>query len=74
MAFPSNHHRALGKETGLTIYIERFNGTLRQRVSRLVRKTLSFSKKLENQISVISNFIHQLPMQTNAHIKLFVRS
>ncbi len=50
--------RAVGKETGLTSYIERFNGTLRQRVSRLVRKTLSFSKKLENHISAIWYFIH----------------
>jgi len=30
--------------SGLTSYIERFNNTLRQRCSRLVRKTLSFSK------------------------------
>lgn len=41
---PSQCHRAVGKETGKTSYIERFNNTLRQRVSRLVRKTLSFSK------------------------------
>lgn len=55
---PSKRHRAVGKETGLTSYIERFNNTLRQRVSRLVRKTLSFSKKLENHIAAIWNFIH----------------
>ncbi len=55
---PSNRHHAVDKETGLTSYIERFNNTLRQRVSRLVRKTLSFSKKLENHISAIWNFIH----------------
>lgn len=55
---PSNRHHAVGKETGLTSYIERFNNTLRQRVSRLVRKTLSFSKNLENHISAIWNFIH----------------
>ena len=41
--FPTKRHRAVGKETGKTSYIERFNNTLRQRVSRLVRKTLSFS-------------------------------
>ncbi len=41
---PSKRHRAVGKETGKTSYIERFNNTLRQRVGRLVRKTLSFSK------------------------------
>ena len=55
---PRQRHRAVGKETGLTSYIERFNNTLRQRVSRLVRKTLSFSKKLANHIAAIWNFIH----------------
>ena len=58
VALPSNRHRAVGKETGKTNYIERFNCTLRQRVSRLVRKTLSFSKKLESHIGAIWNFIH----------------
>ncbi|MGK7915046.1 MAG: IS1 family transposase, partial [Prochloraceae cyanobacterium] len=41
------------KGTGLTSYIERFNNTLRQRVSRLVRDTLSFSKKLQNHLGAI---------------------
>ena len=54
---PSQRHHAVGKETGLS-YIERFNNTLRQRVSRLVRQTLSFSKKLGNHIAAIWNFIH----------------
>lgn len=54
---PSKRHRVVGKETGLTSYIERFNNTLRQRVSRLVRKTLSFSKSIENHIGAIWNFI-----------------
>ena len=58
VVLPSKRHRAVGKETGKTSYIERFNCTLRQRVSRLVRKTLSFSKKLENHIGAIWNFIH----------------
>jgi len=58
VALPRKRHRAVGKETGLTSYIERFNCTLRQRVSHLVRKTLSFSKKLENHIGAIWNFIH----------------
>ena len=56
--FPSQRHKAVGKETGKTSYIERFNNTLRQRVSRLVRKTLSFSKSLENHIGAIWYFIH----------------
>lgn len=55
---PSKRHRAVGKETGLTSYVERFNNTLRQRVSRLVRKTLSFSKKLDNHKAAIWHFIH----------------
>ena len=50
---PSQRHQAVGKETGQTNYIERFNCTLRQRVSRLVRKTLFFSKKIENQVGAI---------------------
>ncbi len=55
---PSKRHRAVDKETGQTNRIERFNCTLRQRVSRLVRKTLSFSKKLENHVGAIWYFIH----------------
>ena len=55
---PSKRHRAVGKDSGKTNYIERFNNTLRQRVGRLVRKTLSFSKKLENHIGAIWYFIH----------------
>jgi IS1 family transposase len=58
VALPSKRHQAVGKETGLTSYIERFNNTLRQRVARLVRKTLSFSKSLENHIGAIWLFIH----------------
>src|SRR5262249_41540566 len=40
-----------------TNHIERFNNTLRQRVSRLVRAALSFSKKLANHIGAIKLFI-----------------
>lgn len=55
---PSKRHQSVGKETGKTSYIERFNNTLRQRVGRLVRKTLSFSKKLENHIGAVWYFVH----------------
>ncbi|MBD1995680.1 IS1 family transposase [Leptolyngbya sp. FACHB-541] len=57
-ALPSKRHQPVGKETGKTSYIERFNNTLRQQVARLVRKTLSFSRRLENHIGAIWNFIH----------------
>jgi len=43
---PSKQHRPVGKETGETAHVERFNNTLRQRLARFVRKTLSFSKSL----------------------------
>jgi IS1 family transposase/transposase-like protein len=55
---PPERHHAVGKESGQTNHIERFNGTLRQRASRLVRKTLSFSKKLANHIGAIWYFVH----------------
>jgi insertion element IS1 protein InsB len=39
------HDEAVGKKSGEeTAHIERWNNTLRQRLSRLVRMTLSFSK------------------------------
>ena len=44
LAIPTDQHTACDKQSGQTSYIERFNCTLRQRVSRLVRKSLSFSK------------------------------
>ncbi|MDV2997370.1 MAG: IS1 family transposase ISLysp1 [Chroococcidiopsis sp. SAG 2025] len=55
---PEFRHQAVGKESGRTNLIERFNCTLRQRVSRLVRDTLSFSKKLDNHIGAIWYFVH----------------
>ena len=66
---PSKRHKVVGKETGFNP-IERFNNTLRQRVSRLVRKTLSFSKKLENHmglsyISLTITITHYLFNTTN---------
>jgi IS1 family transposase len=40
--------------------IERFNNTMRQRISHLVRKTLSFYEKLSNpSIGAIWYFIHE---------------
>ena len=56
--FYANKLHHVDKRSGLTNHIERFNNTLRQRCSRLVRKTLSFSKKLDNHIAAIWLFIH----------------
>jgi IS1 family transposase/transposase-like protein len=54
---PPHQHVLVTKDSGKTNHIERFNCTLRQRVSRLVRKTLSFSKNLDNHIGAIKYFI-----------------
>jgi IS1 family transposase len=54
---PAAQHRAISKLARKTHHIERFNNTPRQRVSRLVRETLSFSKKLANHIGAINLFI-----------------
>jgi len=54
---PAQRHEVCDKGSGHTNAVERFNCTLRQRVSRLVRKTLSFSKKLKNHIGAIKYFI-----------------
>jgi len=42
---PESTHQKVGKETGETAHVERLNNTIRQRFSRLVRKTLSYSKR-----------------------------
>lgn len=41
---PAETHHSVGKETGETAHQERWYNTLRQRLARYVRKTLSFSK------------------------------
>jgi insertion element IS1 protein InsB len=54
---PAERHKAITKKARKTNHIERFNNTLRQRLSRLVRETLSFSKKLAHHIGAIKYFI-----------------
>jgi insertion element IS1 protein InsB len=43
---PQEQHAAVGKETGETAHVERWNNTLRHRLARFVRMTLSFSKSV----------------------------
>ena len=54
---PAAQHKAISKLARKTHHIECFNNTLRQRVSRLVRDALSFSKKLANHIGAMKLFI-----------------
>jgi insertion element IS1 protein InsB len=54
---PAAQHRAISKLARKTNHLERFNNTLRQRVSRLVREALSFSKKLAHHVGAIKLFI-----------------
>src|SRR5207245_101821 len=54
---PATQHKAITKHARKTNHIERFNNTMRQRVSRLVRDTLAFSKNLANHIGAIKYFI-----------------
>ena len=56
--FDAKTHQSVGKETGETAHIERWNNTLRQRISRYVRKTLSFSKKVVWHHMVTKLFIY----------------
>jgi insertion element IS1 protein InsB len=65
--FPSKQDRAVGKETGKTGYIGRFNNTLRQRMGRLVRQTLSFPKKLSNHTGAIWYFVHHYNAPLRSH-------
>jgi len=55
---PQKRHRVVSKKSGKTSYIERFNNTSRQRVSRFVRRSLAFSKSLCNHVCLLWNFIH----------------
>jgi insertion element IS1 protein InsB len=56
---PEEQHSAVGKETGETAHVERWNNTLRQRNSRFVRDTLSFSKTITMHITCLLLFLHR---------------
>ena len=57
-AIPKEIHRPTTQKKGETNHIERFNNTLRQRCSRMVRKGLSYSKKFFNHEGALWYFIH----------------
>jgi IS1 family transposase len=56
---PETQHTAVGKESGETAHVERWNLTLRQRLARFVRRTLSFSKSSVMHEACLRLFIHR---------------
>jgi insertion element IS1 protein InsB len=56
---PEEQHTAVGKETGETAHVERWNNTLRQRLARFVRMTLSFSKSMIMHEACLLLFLHR---------------
>jgi len=54
---PHEQHCPVGKDSGLTAHVERFNNTLRQRLARFVRKTLSFSKSDHMHLIALHAFL-----------------
>src|SRR5260370_38524331 len=56
---PDEHHFAVGKETGETAHVERWNNTLRQRLARFARMTLSFSKSVMMHEACLFLFLHR---------------
>ena len=62
----SKEKHKVGKD--LTYYIEGFNATIRARVSRLVRKTLSFSKKDKWHNLAIAWFFWQFNLERQPYI------
>ena len=58
LVIPVEQHTAAGKESGLTSHVERWNNTLRQRLGRFIRKSLSFSKSDMMQELCLRLFLH----------------
>ena len=63
---PEEQHSAVGKETGETAHVERWNNTLRQRLARFVRKTLSFSKSFVMHDACLKLFLHRYNLERAA--------
>jgi IS1 transposase len=56
---PEEQHTAVGKETGETAHGERWKNTLRQRLARFVRMTLSFSTSEVMHEACLLLFLHR---------------
>ena len=58
LVFAAGRHQSVGKDSGETNHVERWFNTLRQRLARFVRKTLSFSKRDRFHEAVFRLFVH----------------
>ena len=56
--FARDRHQSVGKDSGQTAHVERWFNTLRQRLARFVRKTLSFSKSDTFHEAIFRLFVH----------------
>ena len=66
---PDEQLTQVGKETGETAHVERWNCTLRQRLSRFVRKTLSFSKSELMHIACLDLFLYRYNLERSVLLK-----
>jgi insertion element IS1 protein InsB len=66
---PEEQHTAAGKETGETAHVERWNNTLRQRLARFVRNTLSFSKSPIMHEVCLRLFLHRYNLERASILK-----
>jgi len=65
--FATDRHQSVGKDSGETNHIERWFNTLRQRLARFVRKTLSFSKSDRFHEFVFRLFVHHYNQTCISH-------
>ena len=59
LVIPQEQHTACGKGTGETSHVERWHNTLRQRLGRFTRKSLSFSKSWFMHEACLRLFLHR---------------
>ena len=60
---PAPQHVAVGKDSGETAHVERWNNTLRQRLGQFVRQTLSFSQCDEMHDARLRLFLHRYNLE-----------
>jgi insertion element IS1 protein InsB len=67
---PDEQNEAAGKEEGQTSHVERWINTLRQRLSRFVRKTLAFCKSHQMHHCCLKLFIFRYNLEPRSVIRV----